>query len=94
MILENKLRTTQVRDRNAVISTIHLGIVSLVEGSKLYNFCNYYISGSIKCFSRKYIIAVLMKIKEKEDRLLAGTNFSVLVVCCIWQVLILAFLKD
>ena len=24
--------------------------------------------------------------------LLAGTNFSVLVVCCIWQVLILAFL--
>ena len=23
--------------------------------------------------------------------LLAGTNFSVLVVCCIWQVLILAF---
>ena len=25
--------------------------------------------------------------------LLAGTNFSVLVVCCIWQVLILIFLK-
>ena len=23
--------------------------------------------------------------------LLAGTNFSVLVVCCIWQVFILAF---
>ena len=25
--------------------------------------------------------------------LLAGTNFSVLVVCCIWQVFILAFLR-
>ena len=25
--------------------------------------------------------------------LLAGTNFRVLVVCCIWQVLILAFFK-
>ena len=24
--------------------------------------------------------------------LLSGTNFSVLVLCCIWQVLILAFL--
>ena len=26
--------------------------------------------------------------------LLAGTNFSVLVVCCNWQVLILAFFND
>ena len=25
--------------------------------------------------------------------LLAGTNFSILVVCCIWQVFILAFLR-
>ena len=40
MTLENKLRTTQVRDRNGVNTTIYLRIVSLVEGSKLYNFCN------------------------------------------------------
>ena len=26
--------------------------------------------------------------------LLAGTNFSVLVVCCIWQVFILAFFDE
>ena len=26
--------------------------------------------------------------------LLAGTNFSVLVVCCIWQVFILVFLRE
>ena len=30
---------------------------------------------------------------ERGNKLLAGTNFSVLVVCCIWQVLILAFKK-
>ena len=26
--------------------------------------------------------------------LLAGTNFSILVVCCVWQVLILALFND
>ena len=44
MTLENKLRTTQVRDRNGVNSTTYLRIVSLVEGSKLYNFCNIYVA--------------------------------------------------
>ena len=34
-----------------------------------------------------------MMVKGLRLLLLAGTNFSVLVVCCIWQVLILAFLK-
>ena len=36
-------------------------------------------------YSRKYGTLRLL--------LLAGTNFSASVVCCIWQVLILAFLK-
>ena len=39
---------------------------------------------------RKYASTAVRRLRLL---LLVGTNVSVLVVCCIWQVLILAFLK-
>ena len=44
-------------------------------------------------FSRVFEIHHSLKLFTLRLLLLAGTNFSVLVVCCIWQVFILAFLR-
>ena len=48
-----------------------------------YDFFNQYCSNLLKNPTVRGLRLLL----------LAGTNFSVLVVCCIWQVFILAFLR-
>ena len=66
-------------------------IFSLVVTVLVVVLCCFLTSvsfGVFFCFFKIYTSKSLVTLRLL---LLAGTNFSVLVVCCIWQVLILAF---
>ena len=40
------------------------------------------------------MIVMCMLLVSYQAGIISGLNFSVLVVCCIWQVFILAFLRE